>query len=279
MDRPHLFGNVWMDVLDNVKINREANWILFHTFRLYNVDFKLAVSSRRNVYNNTASPLMLFIISSQYLSRVFLLSCFVQQDQWVPKSGLLCFMLKKVFPSHRWYFQQFTIPQNSFQVFLCVIRIFFSFLEWSHTFSPHYIIYNNFFVAFFGRHVYIIYTWRPKKATKKFRQKALDYVLWSKLFFFLKPFVIFSAIHNCLEFWFCVIRIAFSILDWSDTFSPHYTRCPKNTTTKFRLWTLFGISGEAALNFVCNLSLSSRPKYQKASKVQKIYCCFLWEAL
>ena len=65
-----------MVVLDFVKISGETNWILFHTFSLYNVDFKLTVSWWRsaNVYNTT-SPLMLFIISSQYLSTVFLLSC------------------------------------------------------------------------------------------------------------------------------------------------------------------------------------------------------------
>ena len=35
-----------MVVLDNVKISGETNWILFHTFSLYNVDLKFQTSKR-----------------------------------------------------------------------------------------------------------------------------------------------------------------------------------------------------------------------------------------
>ena len=105
-----------MVVQDFVKISGETNWILFHTFSLYNVDFKLTVSWWRsaNVYNTT-SPLMLFIISSEYLSTVFLLSCLfnkINESQF--------FYDQNCFSSH---WSLITIPQNCLELHLCVIGV------------------------------------------------------------------------------------------------------------------------------------------------------------
>ena len=57
---------------------------------------------------------------------------------------------------------------------------------------------------------------------------------------FSKLLMIFSAIHNFSKL-FRILALCDShllllfILEWSDTFSPYYTWCPKKATKKFRL--------------------------------------------
>ena len=129
-----------MVVLDNVKMNRETNWILLHTFIFttqcvqYNLPFD-PVYYQQSIFEQSFPPFLFCLTRSMS-----------------PKKRLLMFYDQNRFSKLLMIFSAIHNFSKLFRILaLCDSHLLLLFiLEWSDTFSPYY-------------------TWCPKKATKKFR--------------------------------------------------------------------------------------------------------------